>query len=61
MKNKGDSLDKYFLGFNFQDKEKPFLLVGDGSKPGDVKIVKIITDKSEVESLYKRLIEKDPS
>jgi hypothetical protein len=53
-----DELEKYFIGFNFTDKEHPLLVVGkhDGK---NVVPVSIFTDKNDIAELYKKLIGKE--
>lgn len=54
MANKKETLEKYFIGFDFSDKEKPTLLVGEHT--GKIVVaVNYITDKELVEELYTQL------
>jgi len=54
MANKKETLEKYFIGFDFSDKEKPTLLVGEHT--GKVVVaINYITEKAVVEELYTKL------
>ena len=54
MANKKETLEKYFIGFDFSDKEKPTLLVGEHTGKV-VAAVNYITDKELVAELYTKL------
>jgi hypothetical protein len=58
MSKPKEVLEKYFVGFDFTDKQRPKLIVGehDGKQ---VVGCNLIVDKKEVEELYTRLTRKD--
>ncbi len=52
-------MEKYFIGFDFRDKEKPNLLVGKHNGRF-VEAVNYISDKALVEELHIKLTGKEP-
>ena len=57
MNKNEEVLEKYFIGFDFTNKDQPKLIVGehDGKQ---VIGCNLITNKAEVEELYTRLTKK---
>jgi hypothetical protein len=54
-----EDLEKYVVGFNFKDKNKPFVLIAEHN--GKVVVpVNLIEDKAGVNELYRLLTRKEP-